>query len=40
MVSDVGADSTVADGSLYISVVDGAGKLFQKQNDTWVDLQA
>jgi len=40
MVSDVGADNTIADGSLYISVVDGAGKLFQKQNDTWVDLQA
>jgi len=36
----VGADSLWADGSLYISVVDGAGKLFQKQNDTWVDLQA
>ena len=40
IVSDVGADSNWADGSLYISVSDGAGKLFQKQNDVWVDLQA
>jgi len=40
IVSDVGADTLFADGSLYISVVDGAGKLFQKQNDTWVDMQA
>lgn len=40
IVTDVGADTLWADGSLYVSVVDGAGKLFQKQNDTWVDLQA
>jgi hypothetical protein len=40
IVSDIGADTLWADGSLYISVVDGAGKLFQKQNDVWVDLQA
>lgn len=40
IVSDIGADTNWADGSLYISVVDGAGKLFQKQNDVWVDLQA
>ncbi len=40
IVSDVGADSLYADGSLYISVSDGNGKLFQKQNDVWVDLQA
>jgi hypothetical protein len=40
IVAQVGADSTIADGSIYISFVDGAGKLFQKQNDVWVDLQA
>lgn len=40
IVADVGADSLWADGCLYISVVDGAGKLFQKQNDVWIDLQA
>lgn len=40
IVSQVGADNTIADGSLYISHVDNAGKLFQKQNDVWVDLQA
>lgn len=40
IVAQVGADNTISDGSLYISFVDGAGKLFQKQNDVWVDLQA
>lgn len=40
IVTQVGADTLWADGSLYISVVDGAGKLYQKQNDVWVDLQA
>lgn len=40
IVAQVGADNTIADGSLYISHVDNAGKLFQKQNDVWVDLQA
>lgn len=40
IVTDVGADTLWADGSLYISVVDGAGLLFQKQNDVWVNLQA
>lgn len=40
IVAQVGADATIGDGSLYISHVDGAGKLFQKQNDVWVDLQA
>ena len=40
IVSDIGADPLYADGSIYISVVDGAGKVFQKQNDVWVDLQA
>lgn len=40
IVSQVGADNTIADGSLYISHLDGEGKLFQKQNDVWIDLQA
>jgi len=40
IVTDVGADTLWADGCLYISVVDSAGKLFQKQADTWIDLQA
>lgn len=40
IVAQVGADNTIADGSLYISHLAGAGKLFQKQNDVWVDLQA
>jgi hypothetical protein len=40
IVAQVGADNTIADGSLYVSAVVGAGKLFQKQNDVWVDLQA
>lgn len=40
IVAHVGADNTIGDGSLYISHLDGAGKLFQKQNDVWVDLQA
>jgi hypothetical protein len=38
IVSDVGADSLWADGSLYISVVDGAGTLWQKVNDTWTQI--
>lgn len=40
IVAQVGADATIGDGSLYVSHADGAGKLFQKQNDVWVDLQA
>lgn len=40
IVAQVGADNTIADGSLYISILDNAGKLFQKQNDVWIDLQA
>ncbi len=35
IVSDIGADTLFADGSLYSSIVDGAGKLFVKVNDTW-----
>lgn len=34
----VGADADIADGSLYMSVVDGTGKLFCKQNDVWTDI--
>ena len=37
ITSQVGADSLWADGSVYISVVDGAGKLFLKVNDVWTD---
>ena len=40
ITTEVGADALYADGSLYVSAVDGAGKLFQKQNDVWVDMQA
>lgn len=40
IVAQVGADNTIADGSVYFSFVDGAGKIFQKQNDVWIDLQA
>ena len=35
IVSDIGADTNWADGSLYVSVSDGAGKLFIKTADTW-----
>ena len=38
MRGECGADNTIADGSLYISVVAGSGKLFQKQNDVWTDI--
>ena len=37
IVTAVGADTLWADGSIYISCVDGAGKLYLKTNDTWVD---
>lgn len=40
ITAQVGADATVADGSLYISHVDNAGALFQKRNDVWVDVSA
>jgi hypothetical protein len=39
IVTAVGADTLWADGSLYVECKDGAGKLWQKQNDVWVDLQ-
>ncbi len=38
VVSDVGVDTRWADGSLYISAVDGAGTLWQKRNDTWTSI--
>lgn len=38
IVTDVGADTLWADGSIYISVVDGAGTLWQKRNDTWTSI--
>ena len=37
IVTAIGADSLFADGSVYISVVDGGGKLFLKVADTWTD---
>lgn len=37
IVTQLGADTLWADGSIYVSVVDGAGKLFLKVNDTWTD---
>jgi len=39
IVTAIGADALYADGSIYISVVDGAGKSFLKINDVWTDLQ-
>lgn len=38
IVTQVGADNTVADGSLYISMLDNAGTLWQKRNDVWVSI--
>ena len=38
IVSQVGADSNWADGSLYISCVDGGGGLWQKANDVWSEI--
>jgi hypothetical protein len=38
IVTEVGADAKFADGSLYISAVDGAGTLWQKQNDAWIRI--
>ena len=37
IVAAIGADTLWADGSIYVSVVDGAGKLFLKTNDVWID---
>lgn len=38
IVTEVGADTQFADGSLYLSVVNGSGALFQKRNDTWTSI--
>lgn len=38
IVTDVGADTLWADGSIYISVVDGTGTLWQKRADTWTSI--
>jgi len=37
IVTAVGVDTLWADGSIYVSAVDGAGKLFLKVNDVWTD---
>lgn len=38
IVADVGADTLWADGSIYISVVDGAGTFWQKRSDVWTSI--
>lgn len=38
IVTAVGADADIADGSIYMSCTDGAGALFVKINDTWTAL--
>ena len=38
IVTAVGADVDIADGSLYISSTDGAGVLFIKKNDVWTAI--
>ena len=40
IVTEIGADTLYADGSLYVSVVDGAGTIWQKRNGTWTKLAA
>ena len=35
IVTAVGADADIADGSLYLQVIDGAGALYIKKNDVW-----
>lgn len=35
IVTDIGADTLWADGSLYVGILDGAGTLWQKRNDVW-----
>jgi len=40
IVAAIGADALWADGSLYISCVDGAGTIWQKRADTWTELTA
>jgi hypothetical protein len=38
IVAEIGDDTLYADGSLFISVVDGTGTLWQKRNDTWTSI--
>lgn len=38
IVAEVGADANWADGSLYISIANAAGALFQKRNDVWTSI--
>jgi hypothetical protein len=38
IVSDLGADTNFADGSLYLSCVDGAGTMWIKAADTWTQI--
>ncbi len=38
IVTEVGADNKIGDGSLYISAVNGAGTLWQKRNDVWTSI--
>lgn len=35
IVTAVGADADIADGSLYLQVIDGQGVLYIKKNDVW-----
>lgn len=38
IITAVGADDAIADGSLYLSATDGAGVLFIKKNDVWTAI--
>lgn len=38
IVAQVGADNLIADGSLYISALGGAGTFWQKVNDVWTQI--
>ena len=38
IVTAVGADGDIADGSIYMSCTDGGGDLFVKINDTWTSV--
>ncbi len=38
IVTQLGADTLWADGSIYLGILDGAGTIWQKKNDTWTAL--
>ncbi|MCR4330929.1 MAG: hypothetical protein NUV49_03570 [Patescibacteria group bacterium] len=38
ITTEIGADTLYADGSIYLSCVDGAGTFWQKRNDTWTSI--